>query len=265
MNAGDTTVSFTVTDATTPNLSQLEGTPFVVLNSTLINEMNGTIIIRKVTDPDNRVSFDFSDDIAAPNSFSLSSGSEKTFLSVPTGQYTVTEAERNPAFQLRLLTCVDSDAGGTTSTGDVAARTATINLDPDETVTCTFTNSNKALAVSLGWFLAERDGDTVDFRWQTATETGTAGFNVLAESDGGTVQLNTELIPSPVIDSVEPTDYQFSLVTDATQFYLQEVEISGLINELGPFDLGQAYGVRTTSSNGVLTPTLWFPTIQSSR
>ena len=57
------------------------------------------------------------------------------------------------------------------------------------------------LSVILGWFLAQRNGDVVEVRWQTATETGTAGFHVLtATDDGNTVRLNQDLIPSPVID-----------------------------------------------------------------
>jgi hypothetical protein len=70
-----------------------------------------------------------------------------------------------------------------------------------------------------------------------------AGFNLLAADGDDRVRLNAELILSPVIDSVEPTDYQYNAVTDATQFYLQEVEISGSMTEHGPFELGRASGV----------------------
>ena len=41
------------------------------------------------------------------------------------------------------------------------------------------------LAVTLGWLLAERQGEVVDIRWQTDTETGTIGFNLLAMSESG--------------------------------------------------------------------------------
>ena len=54
------------------------------------------------------------------------------------------------------------------------------------------------LAVTLSGFLAERSGDIVEFHWQTATETGMAGFNLYAESAGEHLRPNTELIPSEV-------------------------------------------------------------------
>ncbi len=101
------------------------------------------------------------------------------------------------------------------------------------------------LAVTLSYFLAEANGDTVDFVWQTATEIGTAGFNLLAEDDGGMAPLNDSLIPSPVIDSVEPTGYRFSAQSAATIFYLEEIDISGVSERHGPFSLGEVYGVHT--------------------
>ena len=100
--------------------------------------------------------------------------------------------------------------------------------------------------MNLGWFLSQRNGDVVEVRWQTATETGAAGFHVLtATDDGNTVRLNQDLIPSPVIDSVTPTDYAFDAVTDATAFYLEEMSVNGGATKHGPFELGQVYGART--------------------
>ena len=107
------------------------------------------------------------------------------------------------------------------------------------------------LAVTLGWFLAERNGETVDVRWQTATENGTAGFHLLAVTESVNQRLNADLIPSTVIDSVTPTDYQMAVQTDATQFLLQEVGIAGDVTEMGPFELGFAAGARSeTESSG---------------
>ncbi len=117
-----------------------------------------------------------------------------------------------------------------------------------------------ALAVTLGYFLAEQDGDKVKFIWQTATETGTAGFNLLAESAGGLVQLNDELIPSKVIDSVEVTDYSYEATTAATVFYIEELEVSGKTDRIGPFVLGIPSGVHTGVSTQS-TPAIWLPMI----
>ena len=128
------------------------------------------------------------------------------------------------------------------------------------------------LAVTLGWFLAERNGATVDVRWQTATENGTAGFHLLAVTESGNQRLNADLIPSTVLDSVAPTDYQMTVQTDATQFLLQEVGIAGDVTEMGPFELGVAVGVRSeTESSGpeangpeATSPRIYLPLINNS-
>ena len=98
----------------------------------------GTIIIEKVTDPPGGTGFGFTDDIAAPNSFSLDDGGMQTFTNLASGTYTVTEDDPSPAFTLSDLVCQDPDGG---SAVDLGARTATIDLDAGETVTCTFTNT----------------------------------------------------------------------------------------------------------------------------
>ncbi len=121
---------------------------------------------------------------------------------------------------------------------------------------------DSTVAVTLGWFLAEREEDLVNFRWQTITESGTAGFNILAETKDGTAQINETLIPSPVIDSVEVTDYDFSATTSATVFYIEEVEISGKISEYGPFAEGAEYGVYSLPSGVELTEQIWLPLIE---
>ncbi len=117
------------------------------------------------------------------------------------------------------------------------------------------------VAVTLGWFLAERSGDEVEIRWQTVTESGTAGFNLIGQSATGRTQLNAALIPSPVIDSLEPTDYSFTATTDATVFYLQELEIDGGMNEHGPFSLGEAYGIRAQDDVDADAMELFLPLI----
>ena len=93
-----------------------------------------------------------------------------------------------------------------------------------------FEYTEDTVPVTLGWFLAARSGDgaAVDFRWQTATESGTAGFNLLAAgADGARTRLNPALIQSPAIDSVEPLDYGYQAATDSTSFFLEELSIDG--------------------------------------
>ena len=114
-----------------------------VKSCTITNTERGTIIIEKATDPTGGTSFGFTDDIESPNSFSLDDGQSKTFTNVLPGTYTVTEDDPTPGFDLTGLSCVDTDTGGTDSTTDLGDREATINLDPGETVTCTFTNTER--------------------------------------------------------------------------------------------------------------------------
>ena len=86
-----------------------------------------------------------------------------------------------------------------------------------------------------------------------------AGFNILAVTENGDIKLNGELIPSTMIDSVEPTDYAFSVVTEATSFVRQEVEISNALNDFGPFVLGEPQGSYINPYGIEMTPVLWLP------
>lgn len=114
-------------------------------------------------------------------------------------------------------------------------------------------NLDGTLAVTMGFFratLAEGNGadSLVHFQWQTVSETGTAGFRLLGEADGMRTPLHEELIPSTVIDSITPTDYEFLAQTEAEQFYLSEVDVDGAVQEHGPFALGETYGTPTTAA-----------------
>ena len=205
----------------------------------------GSITIVKEATPESDQPFVFFTNIGgAGSSFTLvdngSSSNSTTFSNLPPAEYDVTEQQNilPTGWNLDSIVC----SGGNDITIVEASANVQIRLSGGEDVICTFNNSNSTLVVTLGWFLAERDGDRVDFRWQTATESGVAGFNMLAVTDNGTVQLNEALIPSTVIDSVTPTDYAFSAATDATSFVLQEVEISGAITNHGPFTIGVESG-----------------------
>ncbi|MCP3910335.1 MAG: hypothetical protein GY713_05230, partial [Actinomycetia bacterium] len=126
--------------------------------ATLTVQALGTIVIEKVTVPAGGTGFDFMDSVEEPGTFTLDDGQSKTFTDVDPDTYEVTENDPSGlGFLLTDLTCVDSDGGGTASSGDVGTRTATIELDPGETVTCTFTNS----ALSDLGFSKVFDPDTI--------------------------------------------------------------------------------------------------------
>ena len=103
---------------------------------------------------------------------------------------------------------------------------------------------DNVLPVTLSTVRSMRNRGEVIFEWRTATETGNAGFNLWVESADGLVKVNTQLIPSKVIDSVEPTDYSVTLATDASVslFFIEEVGVDGVTERMGPYLVGAVYG-----------------------
>jgi len=98
----------------------------------------GTIVIQKTAIEDNGT-FGFSGS-GGIGSFSIttSSGSGARSFSLAPGTYTVTENTPPTGWAFQRLVCTDPDGG---TTVDLNTRTATIDLDAGETVTCTFTNT----------------------------------------------------------------------------------------------------------------------------
>jgi hypothetical protein len=103
-------------------------------------------------------------------------------------------------------------------------------------------NGGTPTPVTLSYFKSERQGNTVNFTWSTATETGNIGFNLYVETDGLKTQINDQLIPSNAVDSLERQDYSFSAEVTGDIFHVEEVSVFGDANQHGPFQLGQEYG-----------------------
>jgi hypothetical protein len=93
------------------------------------------------------------------------------------GTYTSTEQELTPTdyFLLASITC-DDGSSATPSSGDVAARTATFQLDPGETVICTFTNTTTLEGCTPGYWKNHPD------RWPTPYSTGQMVASVFSEA-----------------------------------------------------------------------------------
>ncbi len=104
------------------------------------------------------------------------------------------------------------------------------------------------LAISLGWFRTMPEDDDVQFLWQTATESGVAGFNLFMDTEHGRQPINMEMRPSRAIDSVAPQTYGYRASVSGERFYLQEVGVTGVVTEHGPFDLGVEYGAYTSAN-----------------
>ena len=88
----------------------------------------GSIVITKATNPSGGTGFGFTDNISAPNSFTLDDGQSETFTNVVPGTYAVSETVL-PGWDLTSATCDDGSAP------------SAIVVSAGETVTCTFTNS----------------------------------------------------------------------------------------------------------------------------
>jgi hypothetical protein len=112
----------------------------------------GTIRIVKATSPNGGSGFNFTETITAGGAFTLNDGETRTFSTVGVGTYTVTE--NNPdgdGYSLGDISCSDGD-----SSGNAAARSATIRLQAGEVVTCTFRNVLTSATDSL--FIFHLDG-----------------------------------------------------------------------------------------------------------
>lgn len=107
------------------------------VSCTFTHASPGTIIIQKQTKPEGGTGFNFTDNIAVPNSFTLDDDGTMTFPEVEPGSYLVTETV--PAdWRLTEIDCIDADGG---SSGNGAS--AVIDMDAGESVTCIFINKTK--------------------------------------------------------------------------------------------------------------------------
>lgn len=125
------------TDQMNPNLGQAPNVDRPEEGFLLV-PLVGTIEILKDAVPDSSQDFSFTGDLG---SFTLTDDGAnpaiETFSEIEPGQYDVTETV--PAgWNLGSLVCEDPDSG---TTVDLASATATIDLDPGETVSCLFTDT----------------------------------------------------------------------------------------------------------------------------
>ena len=102
------------------------------------------IVIRKVSvGGDATFGYTATGGIASPFTIATSGGQGSTsFTGISHGTYSVTEDLPGAPWSFTSLVCDDPDSGTT-----VASRTATIDLDPGETVTCTYTNTKAATVI----------------------------------------------------------------------------------------------------------------------
>ena len=103
---------------------------------TFSNTQQGTIIVQKVTVPSGGSGFVFTGDAAG----TIGDGGSITVNNLNPGSYTSTEADPTqltPPYDLTKISCT------TDGSGNLGTLTATFNLHAGETITCTFTNTER--------------------------------------------------------------------------------------------------------------------------
>jgi hypothetical protein len=145
--AGWDLTSATCSDGSAPAAISLS--PGETVTCTFNNTEQGSITIMLDVVPDDPQDFSFSTvGGLSPPAFTLDDDDDlplpsgtsdiRVYSGVLPGTYRVTETIPSLLWNLDSVACVDPDSG---SSGDTVTATATIDFDPGEAVTCTFTNS----------------------------------------------------------------------------------------------------------------------------
>ena len=177
--AGWDLTSATCTDGSDPDAIDLD--PGETVTCTFNNTKLGTIIVEKQTSPDGAAGdFTFTGDAAG----TLSDDEQIVVTDLDPGTYTSTEGDPGADWNLGDISCDDGDTLGAVanSSGDVGTATATFELDPGETVTCTFLN------VMDGSITIVKDADPADGTDFGFTTTG-AGLSDFSLDDDGDATL----------------------------------------------------------------------------
>ena len=176
----------------------------------------GSIMVKEETLPDGAAgSFTFTGAVSG----TLADGDFASVNGLPAGTYTVTETDPGPGFELLAITCDDGDSL-TPSAGNVAARTATIRLDPGEGLTCTFVNQRTAIVDQQRLPTEMMSVDTAGRQG-----TGVGNFGDLAVSaDGRFVAFETHL---DEIDGMNLNIWEDVFVHDRTTGSTERVSVDG--------------------------------------
>ena len=119
------------------------------------------------------------------------------------------------------------------------------------------------VAVTLSYAFAERVEDgTVYFLWETATETQNAGFKLYMElGDSSELLVTSEMVPSSVIDSVEPQRYTYQANVPGDRYFIEMISLDGSSERYGAYDLGVEYGEPSAVNLDDLDKPLYLPII----
>ena len=137
--------SSTVVDGATATVTLAAGD---VVTCTYSNTQRGTIVVIKNTAGGDGT-FGFGGSWAGAGSFAVATSGgtgQQVFSNVLPGSYAVSETDMTSLFDLTNLQCVAGDGGSSPAT-PVLTTSGSIDLDPGETVICTFSNTKKGTIV----------------------------------------------------------------------------------------------------------------------
>ncbi|MBL4660890.1 MAG: hypothetical protein JKY19_11085, partial [Alcanivoracaceae bacterium] len=99
--------------------------------------------------------------------------------------------------------------------------------------------------VTLSSFKATSRNNRTDFEWSTETETGNIGFKILIGDNVRELTELVDLIPSEVIDSLEPQFYSTSVNrNDFQNVWIVDIDIFGNETKHGPYKVNKQYGKK---------------------
>jgi len=99
--------------------------------------------------------------------------------------------------------------------------------------------------VTLSSFKATSGANKTDFEWSTETETGNIGFKIMAGNNIRELVEIIDLVPSQVIDSLEPQFYSASVPRNDLQIvWIIDVDIYGNETKHGPYNINEQYGKK---------------------
>ncbi|TKJ30526.1 MAG: hypothetical protein CEE40_04825 [Chloroflexi bacterium B3_Chlor] len=153
---------------------------------TITNTKLGTIIVEKVTNPGgDPATFTFAGDAAG----TISDGGQIVVSNLASGTYASTETV--PAgWDLTSIVCDDANSSGNTQTA-----TATFNVEPGETVKCTFTDTKRGSIIVEKQTLPDGDPATFTFAGDAAGTISDGGQVVLSNLASG-IYTSTETVPA---------------------------------------------------------------------
>jgi hypothetical protein len=155
----------------------------------------GTIVITSETEPPGQAG---AFQVTGVPSGTVSTGGTLVVADLPAGTYTTTQVDPAPEFDLTSVACDDQDSG-TPSSGDPGTRSAVINLDAGETVTCRFTNTQRGTVVIATETLPADVTGSFRFTGVPSGTVPTNGTLVVANLAPGTYT-TTEASPAPEFD-----------------------------------------------------------------